>query len=93
MPERFGFFKPRKPPVRKKGPSFSRKYGPEWEAIRLQVLIRDNWQCRHCGRVCGDRWEAQVDHIVPLRQSENHSEENLQTLCIRCHLKKTQQGL
>lgn len=79
--------------MRKPGPTFHSKYGPDWEALRLRVLTRDNWQCRHCGRVCGDRWEAQVDHQIPKKAGGDDSEENLQTLCIRCHLKKTQQGL
>jgi 5-methylcytosine-specific restriction protein A len=93
MPKRLEFHRPKRPSMRKKGPSFHQKYGPEWEEIRLRVLLRDNWQCQHCGRVCGDKWEAQVDHKIPLKASGSHSEDNLQTLCIRCHLRKTQAGM
>jgi 5-methylcytosine-specific restriction protein A len=93
LPERFEFFRPRKIKKRRLGPSFNARYGPRWEEIRKQVLIRDNWQCKSCGRVCSEKWEAQVDHILPKDGGGSDQLENLQVLCIRCHRKKTQQGL
>ena len=57
-------------------------------AWRLAVLTRDAWQCRGCGAVC-PRY-AQADHIVPISQGgERYDVSNGQTLCIRCHGRKT----
>ena len=90
MPERFSFFRPKRPRKFRKGPGFSEKYGgrPYWNAIRKRILIRDNWQCRHCGRVC-DKGEAQVDHILRKGLGGGDEESNLQVLCITCHGKKS----
>jgi 5-methylcytosine-specific restriction endonuclease McrA len=53
-----------------------------WRAIRRQVLARDLYQCRDCGKY-GD----EVDHIDG--DSHNNTLENLQTLCKRHHAAKT----
>jgi|688.fasta_scaffold657080_2 5-methylcytosine-specific restriction endonuclease McrA len=92
MPERFKFFSP-KGKARKKrlGPSFSVTYGGRkyWEATRKRILVRDNWQCRQCGRVCADRGEAQVDHIQRKSEGGDDSDSNLQVLCLLCHGRKS----
>lgn len=92
MPERFKFRKPPgKLPKREGRPnSWARGYtGAAWEALRLRVLTRDNWQCRHCGRVASNRQEAHCDHIVPKTQGGKDEESNLQCLCSACHARKT----
>jgi len=54
------------------------------------VLTRDAWACRACGRVCGNVREGHADHIVPIsRGGERYDVNNGQTLCVRCHGKKT----
>ena len=59
-------------------------------AWRQAVLTRDAWQCRSCGRVCASPGEAQADHVVPIAQGgERYDVDNGQTLCIRCHGRKT----
>ena len=65
---------------------------------RAWVRKRDKGQCNHCGVQAG-RWD--VDHIRPLWEQKGIREEdldwsyyslkNLQTLCKRCHKKKTKQ--
>ena len=60
-----------------------------WFALRQIVLVRDAYACRACGRVCAGKREAQVDHIKPKREGGSDDVENLQTLCIRCHARKT----
>lgn len=94
MPERFSFFKPSKK-VRQRATkpnSHRRGYGgKDWEAIRLKVLLRDNWQCRACKRVCSGPKEAHCDHIVPKRLGGPDTMENLQCLCASCNAKKVQQ--
>lgn len=59
-------------------------------AWRQAVLTRDAWQCRACGRVCGKAREAHADHIVPTSHGgERYDVANGQTLCVRCHGRKT----
>ena len=88
MPDRLAFWKKSRRLTRRQ-PSSHQTYGPRWAAIRMQILIRDNWQCRHCGRVCQDRGEAQVDHILRKGLGGGDEESNLQCLCITCHGKKS----
>lgn len=44
-------------------------------------------KCSWCGYVAENKGELHVDHID--RDPSNNNEENLQTLCVQCHLKKT----
>ena len=68
---------------------------PGWVDTRLAVLKRDNYTCRYPG--CGKpvtAETAQVDHIRPYRAFKRpvdaNRPENLWTLCIECHRKKTE---
>jgi 5-methylcytosine-specific restriction enzyme A len=59
-------------------------------AWRLAVLTRDAWQCRECGRVCADKREAHADHIIRIADGGGRYDlANGQTLCVRCHGRKT----
>lgn len=53
-----------------------------WLAIRRQVLVRDLYCCRHCGRFADvvDHVDGRADHADP---------ERLQALCRHCHGVKT----
>ena len=68
---------------------YSRKVtrGPRWKALRMQALERDGWQCVQCG----ERRRLEIDHIEPVRTRPDlaYSLANLQTLCGRCHARKT----
>ncbi len=61
--------------------------GPRWKALRMQALDRDDWQCVQCG----ERRRLEIDHIQPVRTHPelSYSLANLQTLCGRCHSRKT----
>jgi 5-methylcytosine-specific restriction enzyme A len=94
MPSRMEFFKPAQPRARESRPnSYQRGYGGKaWKAVRQRVLLRDNYACRRCGRVCGgQKGEAHVDHIVPKRLLDTNDESALQTLCAKCHALKTRE--
>jgi len=63
---------------------------------RVQLNKRDKGKCNHCGKV-GGKWHA--DHIRPLVEQKGLKPKdldwsyymmgNLQTLCVKCHRKKT----
>lgn len=55
--------------------------------LRFQILERDGWQCVQCGK----RGRLECDHIVPLHHGGHSTPENLQALCVRCHIIKTKQ--
>lgn len=61
--------------------------GPRWKALRMQALDRDGWQCVQCG----ERRRLEIDHIEPVRDRPDlaYTLSNLQTLCGRCHARKT----
>lgn len=61
------------------------------KAWRLAVLIRDDYTCRACGRVCGSKGEAHADHIIPVvvRPDLRYEAVNGQCLCHSCHSRKT----
>ena len=63
--------------------------GRTWMDIRREVLLRDGYSCKVCGRVHASN---EVDHIVPLEQGGSNDASNLQTLCggpAGCHTKKS----
>ena len=62
-----------------------------WRAIREQVLVRDLYTCKHCKTLVIRKGEAHVDHID--NNTANNKLENLQTLCIQCHGRKTQREM
>jgi len=61
--------------------------GPRWKALRMQALERDGWACVQCGA----RRRLEIDHMEPVRHRPDlaYSLSNLQTLCGRCHARKT----
>lgn len=63
-----------------------------WARVRLEVLTRDRWVCRACGRQCGIApRDAHVDHIVPMSQGGETDPASCQTLCSPCHARKTRE--
>lgn len=61
--------------------------GPRWASLRQQALKRDEWKCVECNA----RQRLEIDHIEPVRHRPDLAYElsNLQTLCVRCHSRKT----
>lgn len=74
---------------RERGSAAQRGYDWPWKKARDRYLM-EHPLCAHC-LAKGRRWPAdEVDHIVPLRQGgDKYDEANLQSLCRRCHARKT----
>lgn len=47
-----------------------------------------NFRCNHCKEKKSSE-ELEIDHIIPVKMGGSNDYDNLQPLCIECHLKKT----
>lgn len=55
-----------------------------------EVLARDNWTCCSCKRSAQKHSVVlHVDHIIPRSKGGTNNRSNLQTLCIKCNLGKS----
>lgn len=54
-------------------------------ALRYDVMQRDGFKCRLCGRSAQSGIELEVDHIIPVSKGGNSAFDNLQTLCRDCN--------
>jgi 5-methylcytosine-specific restriction endonuclease McrA len=52
-----------------------------YESLRQHVLHRDSWRCQSCGSMSN----LEIHHKQFRSHSGHDSEENLITLCTRCH--------
>lgn len=61
------------------------------DKLRYKVLKRDNFKCCACGAspAKDPSVELHIDHIVPWSKGGETVLENLQTLCSRCNLGKS----
>lgn len=61
-----------------------------WKEVRELRILKDHGRCQMCGRPGNE-----VDHIIELTPENINDEmialnlDNLQTLCHRCHMRKT----
>lgn len=64
-------------------------HSTQWKRMRDYIYSRDMGMCQVCGNAVTNR--KIVDHIHPLKASgdERLSQDNLWTLCYRCHNIKT----
>ena len=56
--------------------------------IRVAVLSRDGFRCKMCG-ASAENTKLHVDHIVAVARGGITEERNLQTLCQKCNLGKS----
>ena len=56
-----------------------------WKELKKKIKIRDEYSCQICGIKESDGGYLQVHHIVPYRIFEDNSDDNLITLCAKCH--------
>lgn len=54
-----------------------------------QVLAQDKWRCCSCGRSAKDGITLHVDHIIPRSLGGTDTLDNLQTLCWKCNIGKS----
>jgi ribosomal protein L24E len=54
------------------------------EDLRWKVYQRDGYACKNCGSMVS----LTIDHIIPESKGGTTTEENLQTLCKKCNIKK-----
>lgn len=61
------------------------------DKLRYQVLKRDKFKCCACGVSPAKNLgvELHVDHIIPWSKGGETTLENLQTLCSRCNIGKS----
>lgn len=58
------------------------------------VFKRDKWRCKMCGckvqkkRIYADN-AAEIDHVIPVSKGGPHIPSNVQTLCRKCNLNKS----
>lgn len=59
--------------------------------LRVKVLSRDNFRCVFCGKspATDIGTKLNVDHIIPFSKGGTNSLENLQTLCEKCNIGKS----
>lgn len=59
--------------------------------LRFLVMKRDNFKCQICGRspATDQSIILHVDHIIPWSKGGETTENNLQTLCSKCNLGKS----
>ena len=61
------------------------------DKLRYQVLKRDNFKCCACGAspAKDPTIELHIDHIIPWSKGGETTMENLQTLCSKCNIGKS----
>lgn len=76
-------------PQWKGGTSSHYRRGANWKLQAEAARIRDNRQCKSCGKsenaLTGKRRRLDVHHIIPWSVSHSNDIENLVTLCRSCH--------
>jgi hypothetical protein len=82
---------PPQPPTRlrvlpaKKKPTGRKPIGTR---LRAQIMERDGFRCRRCGRGVEHGITLHLDHIVAVARGGTNEADNLQTLCGPCNLGK-----
>jgi hypothetical protein len=62
---------------------------PVPKKLRFEVLKRDSFKCRYCGRTEADGVKLHIDHVIPVSLGGRNDHENLATACADCNLGKS----
>lgn len=57
--------------------------------LRVSIMQRDNYTCRMCGKYMPDEVGLHIDHIIPVTKGGKSVPDNLQVLCDKCNLRKS----
>lgn len=57
--------------------------------LRLEILERDGFRCKLCGRSVKDGVKLHIDHIIPISKGGETIKSNLRVLCDECNLGKS----
>lgn len=57
--------------------------------LRQRIKERDNYTCQICGKYMPDEVGLHIDHIIPISKGGKTVEQNLQVLCDKCNLRKS----
>lgn len=56
--------------------------------LRFEILKRDEFKCRYCGRTEADGVKLHVDHVIAVALGGRNDPDNLATACADCNLGK-----
>lgn len=59
------------------------------QEMRNKIKERDNYTCQICGKYMPDEVGLHIDHIIPISKGGKTVEQNLQVLCDKCNLRKS----
>lgn len=59
------------------------------DSLRYKVFQRDSFKCKICGATTADGVKLHVDHIIPVSKGGRTEFNNLQVLCERCNIGKS----
>lgn len=59
------------------------------QEMRNRIKERDNYTCQICGKYMPDEVGLHIDHIIPISKGGKTVEQNLQVLCDKCNLRKS----
>lgn len=65
--------------------SNNNKRDPVSDALRFEILERDNFTCQYCGHKDITKRTLEVDHIIPVSKGGPTTKDNLITACNRCN--------
>lgn len=84
----------REPEQRRNREDRLRYFTSRWTRLRMMVLRRDRGLCQECLRNGKTETGNQVDHIRAAKHADElfWVQDNLQTLCRKCHTMKTMRG-
>lgn len=54
---------------------------------RISIYERDGYTCYKCGKLL-TRWDATLDHILPVSRGGKNTKDNLSTCCLLCNSKR-----
>ena len=71
--------------VYRKSKAMKRSKQKAWQALRHEILNRDEFTCYRCEKYIANGRGLEVHHILPRDQGGQDYTDNLITLCFKCH--------